>query len=382
MSIALQILIAGGATPSEPDAPTGVSATALTSSSASVSWSAPANNGNNITSYTITSSPGGITKTVYQSGGGTTEITGLTVDTTYTFTVYATNDVGNSPNSSASNSVTPVARLMMNPTPTAVGGNDADYDISTLSPFSLSYPYSSAQFSADGANYSVRFKFRGNTPSPNGGTGGYVYGTVTLVNGRTYYGRLTDEISGLFESTSSVQAPTCIMLAGEGGHGGGGSYTPYPPPHPPAPSGQPGGNAGYPSGGSGTPLNGSGGGGGGTTSGYLSGTGGSPGPRGGTPTLFAGDGGTGGLFSYGPGGPGTDGSGGRGGMGYYGGGGGGGGWDTDYDFGGYFGGGGGGGSSYYGGIPPTGPYPTPVSSGSSGTETGGVQMEIVSITKL
>lgn len=90
-----------------PGAPTGVSASALSYTSASVSWSAPANDGGSIiTSYTITSSPGGVTKTVNQSTGGTTTITGLTNGTTYTFTVYATNAYGNSVNSSASASIT------------------------------------------------------------------------------------------------------------------------------------------------------------------------------------------------------------------------------------------------------------------------------------
>ncbi len=90
-----------------PSVPTSVSASAISSTSASVSWNAPANNGGStITSYTITSSPGGITKIVNQSTGGTTTITGLSPGTTYTFTVYATNAVGNSFNSLDSNSVT------------------------------------------------------------------------------------------------------------------------------------------------------------------------------------------------------------------------------------------------------------------------------------
>jgi hypothetical protein len=91
-----------------PDAPTGVSATAR-NVSAVVSWTAPANGGSAITSYTVTSSPGGITETT--SDGSTTQITvpGLTNGTGYTFTVVATNAVGNGPASSASGSITPRA---------------------------------------------------------------------------------------------------------------------------------------------------------------------------------------------------------------------------------------------------------------------------------
>ena len=87
-----------------PGAPTGVSATAG-NASASVAFTAPASNGGSvITGYTVTSSPGGITVT-----GATSPInvTGLTNGTAYTFTVIATNAVGNSVNSAVSTAVTP-----------------------------------------------------------------------------------------------------------------------------------------------------------------------------------------------------------------------------------------------------------------------------------
>jgi outer membrane autotransporter protein len=88
-----------------PGAPTIGTATAGTGQ-ASVSFTAPANNGGStINSYTVTSSPGGFT------GTGTTSpitVTGLTGGTAYTFTVTATNGVGTGAASAASNSVTPV----------------------------------------------------------------------------------------------------------------------------------------------------------------------------------------------------------------------------------------------------------------------------------
>lgn len=90
-------------TPAVPDAPIIGTAT-VSIGAASVAFTAPtSNNGSTITGYTAVSSPGGITAT-----GTTSPITvgGLAPNTTYTFTVYATNAVGNSASSSASNAVT------------------------------------------------------------------------------------------------------------------------------------------------------------------------------------------------------------------------------------------------------------------------------------
>lgn len=90
-----------------PNPPIIGTATAVSATSATVSFTAPAFNGNTgIISYTAVSSPGGITSTITQSGSGTITVTGLTPNTSYTFVVYATNGIGNSGNSSASNSIT------------------------------------------------------------------------------------------------------------------------------------------------------------------------------------------------------------------------------------------------------------------------------------
>ena len=83
-----------------PDAPTSVSASAVPNSSTIiVSFTPPANYGSAITSYTVTSSPGGYTGTGSGSGIGVS----VAYNTSYTFTVTATNGVGTSPASSASN---------------------------------------------------------------------------------------------------------------------------------------------------------------------------------------------------------------------------------------------------------------------------------------
>jgi virginiamycin B lyase len=85
--------------------PTAVTASiACDSTSAIINWAAPATTGGPYTSYTVTSSPGGLTATVT---GTSASISGLTMGTTYTFTVTATNAAGTSLVSVPSNPVTP-----------------------------------------------------------------------------------------------------------------------------------------------------------------------------------------------------------------------------------------------------------------------------------
>jgi uncharacterized protein (TIGR02145 family) len=77
---------------------------------ASVAFVAPTNNGGSaITGYTVTSSPGSRTATGPSSP---LTVTGLTNGTAYTFTVVATNAVGNSVPSAASTAVTPAAAFV------------------------------------------------------------------------------------------------------------------------------------------------------------------------------------------------------------------------------------------------------------------------------
>lgn len=103
-----------------PDAPTDVTATAG-DGKATVRFTAPAfNGGSEITVYTVKSNPDSITAT-----GTTTEIevTGLTNGVSYTFTVTATNSIGESMASSESNSVTPKG----NQTITFINPGDQDF---------------------------------------------------------------------------------------------------------------------------------------------------------------------------------------------------------------------------------------------------------------
>ena len=91
--------------PVAPGAPTNVTATAG-NGQATVTFAAPASDGGSpITDYTVISSPGG--KTAHGSATSLT-VSGLTNGQTYTFTVTATNTVGNGLPSAPSNAVTPV----------------------------------------------------------------------------------------------------------------------------------------------------------------------------------------------------------------------------------------------------------------------------------
>ena len=104
---ALQFKKQGVWPPLVPGAPTIGTATQTGSTTATVVFTAPASNGGSvITSYTATSSPGSVTGTLSQAGSGTITVTGLTGGTAYTFTVTATNAIGTSAASAASNSIT------------------------------------------------------------------------------------------------------------------------------------------------------------------------------------------------------------------------------------------------------------------------------------
>ncbi|WP_156420244.1 DUF4347 domain-containing protein, partial [Rheinheimera sp. EpRS3] len=92
--------------PVVPGIPTAVVATAA-DTAASIAFTAPASNGGvNITGYTVTSNPGGLTAS---GAGSPVVVNGLTNGTAYTFTVTATNSAGTGTASAASNSVTPTS---------------------------------------------------------------------------------------------------------------------------------------------------------------------------------------------------------------------------------------------------------------------------------
>jgi hypothetical protein len=122
-----------------PDAPTAVTAVPG-DGSAQVSWTAPANDGGAaITGYIVTTNPSGATCT--STGATTCVVQPLTNGDPYTFTVTATNSVGQGPSSAASNPVTPAAAVVPATAPgapTAVTGvrGNGSVDVSWTAPVS------------------------------------------------------------------------------------------------------------------------------------------------------------------------------------------------------------------------------------------------------
>jgi YD repeat-containing protein len=97
--------------PENPGSPFDVSAVAI-QEGAEVSWTAPSSGGSPITSYTVTASPGAAEKDVPNDFAAgevpSTTFQPLDPTTTYTFTVVATNEVGDSVTSEPSKPVRPL----------------------------------------------------------------------------------------------------------------------------------------------------------------------------------------------------------------------------------------------------------------------------------
>ncbi|MGI0088651.1 MAG: fibronectin type III domain-containing protein, partial [Nitrosotalea sp.] len=187
-----------------PQPPTGLAATAASSSQINLSWTAPANNGGSaITGYMIERSTDGTTWSTIQSNTGSTATTysdtGLTASTAYTYRVSAINSVGtSSPSSTASATTQSAATAPQSPTGLAATAGPSQVSLSWTAP------------SSNGGSAITNYKIYRSTSSGTetllttvGNVNSYTDTTVT--NGQTYYYKVT-AVNSVGESTPSNEA--------------------------------------------------------------------------------------------------------------------------------------------------------------------------------
>jgi len=105
--------------PSVPAAPAITAVVATGTNSALITYTAPAfDGGSPVTSYTVTSIPGGIQATAFRSTAGTIDVIGLNSSTSYTFTIVANNFAGSSLPSTISTAITTFSPPPPAPAPT------------------------------------------------------------------------------------------------------------------------------------------------------------------------------------------------------------------------------------------------------------------------
>ena len=206
----LRALIAGGG-PAQtvPDAPTSVSATAG-NAEATVSFIAPANDGGSaITGYTVTASPGGATA---NGASSPITVTGLSNGTAYTFTVVATNSIGDSVPSAASLSATP-ATVPGVPTGLSGTAGDKQIQVSFTAPANGGSPITNYQYSTDNGNTYLAFS-PADTSSPVTITKLSSDGTTDLTNSVAYTIRLKAVNSiGVSTASSSISVTPILITA-------------------------------------------------------------------------------------------------------------------------------------------------------------------------
>ncbi|MEA2534508.1 MAG: large repetitive protein [Actinomycetota bacterium] len=182
-----------------PSAPTNVVATGGVAS-ATISWTAAADGGSPITSYTITPYVGTaaqVPTTITGSPPTTTATVALTNGTSYTFTVSAANGVGAGPASAQSNAVMPAATVPGSPSGVTATPADSSATVSWTAP-------------ADGGSPITAYTitpFIGSTAQPATTVTGSPPGTSALVSGLTNGTTYTFTVSASNASGTGVPSP-------------------------------------------------------------------------------------------------------------------------------------------------------------------------------
>ena len=188
-----------------PGAPTQASAQ-RGAGSATVSFTAPVSDGGSeVTGYTVTSSPGGITGTCSTSP---CTVSGLANGTSYTFTVHATNGHGNSAESQATSAVTPAAAPAA-PGSVSVVAGDGSATVSFAPAASNGAEVTGYQYSIDNGTNWVTLP---TSPVAGGRLSGSVPG---LTNGTAYdvSVRAVNEIGTGTESAPQSVTPVAVVLS-------------------------------------------------------------------------------------------------------------------------------------------------------------------------
>jgi titin len=192
-----------------PNAPTGVSATAVSPTRINLSWVAPSNNGGSaITSYKIEvkSGSGSFANLVSSTGNTTTTYshTGLTTDTTYTYRVSAINSIGTS-SSSSETSATPTSSSTSG-APSAPTGLVATASSNAQINLSWAAPASDGGYPITG--YKIEYKIGSGTFTTlvaNTASSTASYSHTGLTNGTTYAYRVS-AINSIGTSSTSAEA--------------------------------------------------------------------------------------------------------------------------------------------------------------------------------
>ena len=212
-----------------PSVPTIGTATALTYSTATVEFTAPGDYSGS--TYTATSSPDGLTGT---SATSPITVTGLSGETTYTFTVTATNATGTSGASAASNSVTTPAAFsptgymdalaavtvpsggVSTVTFSAIPSTYTHLQVRLINDVTANDDSIRAQFNSDtGANYSWHTMYAdgNNVYSDFNGVSSTFYGTFS--RGGNANGAFTASVVDILDYQNTNKYKTIISLTGK-----------------------------------------------------------------------------------------------------------------------------------------------------------------------
>lgn len=202
--------------PTTPSAPLFVTANAG-NSQAIVSFTVPSSDGGSaILSYTVTSNPGGFTTSGTSSP---ITITGLTNGTPYTFTVIATNSVGNSIPSAASSPVTPTEPATVPSAPSSLSANpgNTSVDISFTQTTDGGSPITNYKYSTDNGITFLALSPT-DTTSPITITTLSTDGTTPLTNGTSYTIKIiaVNAVGDSLPSSSIEVIPGIINFKGTG----------------------------------------------------------------------------------------------------------------------------------------------------------------------